>query len=570
MGGPRDRGSALLFAMLDPAGTDWAPDYEDLRRKLDIRKKAIEPEREDQANQRLRTWMVFFRGLGLLYDDDGRLQPTQAGVQLHEILDENYSGVDDFAQQLSRNNQLRVARLIGPVIARYQLRTPATADQYAPGVDIHPLWAILKATRELDDRIHWEEVGRVLTKCLRDEDLPAAIETIREARDSTDYDPNDADLVESVLGSRAPDLGDDQQDRIIVWLSRAGFKDTFLELRNRPDGYRYLRSEFVSVVDEILENPPEYKDFDDANDYYRWLGEAPALSSGGNSVASDDALVRAVVVRARSVGDRSIIALVGPAGTGKTVLAREAAAVLGEGDPNRVKFVQFHAAFSYEQFIGGLAPTPEGGFEPVDGILIDFNERARRAPDALHVLVLDELSRADVGNVLGELLTYIEYRDTPFVVAALGREVRIAPNLIVLATLNPMDRSVINLDEALVRRLRQFAVPPDEAALRRILGSAGMRDDLIDQVSSWFSSLPDDAPFGHGLFVGVADEAGLHELWHEQLSFFLRRGGVTTYHSPDLVEDGYLWRRSEFSQGSAGPSSSNDDPQAGSQTPEGA
>jgi len=436
--------------------------------------------------------------------------------------------------------------LIGPVLARYQLRSPATSNAYDQDTDIHPLWAILKATRELEGRIHWEEVGRVLTRCLKHADLDAAIEKIRQARARDDYDPNNVDYVEEVLGPRCPDLGDDQQDRIIVWLSRAGFKDTFLELRNRQDGYRYLRTEFLSVLDEVLAEVPEYREFESPDDYYEWIGKAPAAVAELGLSLSESPLVRSVVARARDVGSRMIIALVGPAGTGKTAVAREAASILAEGDPNRVAFVQFHAAFSYEQFVGGLAPTPEGGFEPIEGVLVEFNDRARAAGEALHVLVLDELSRADVGNVLGELLTYIEYRDTAFMVPSLHREVRIAPNLIVLATLNPMDRSVINLDEALVRRLRQFAVPPDTAALGRILKASGMTDGLIDQVCKWFSALPEDVPFGHGLFVDVSDEGELHQLWHEQLSYFLRRGGITTYHSPDLVEEGFIWRRSEF------------------------
>src|SRR5207248_1105090 len=103
----------------------------------------------------------------------------------------------------------------------------------------------------------------------------------------------------------------------------------------------------------------------------------------------------------------------------------------------------FHAASTYEQFIGGLAPLPEGGFAPVPGEFLNFNQLARDNPGT-HVLVIDELSRADVANVLGELLTYVEYRDMPFTVPALDREVRIAKNLVIIATMNPADRSVVN------------------------------------------------------------------------------------------------------------------------------
>ena len=104
------------------------------------------------------------------------------------------------------------------------------------------------------------------------------------------------------------------------------------------------------------------------------------------------------------------------------------------------------------------------------------------------------------------MLTYVEYRDRAFRVPALNMSVKLAPNLIIMATMNPADRSVINMDDALVRRLRQVNVPRSTDALRRILGAAGMRDGLREQVCEWFAALPPDAPFGHGLFVDVATE----------------------------------------------------------------
>jgi 5-methylcytosine-specific restriction protein B len=548
-GSPNDVGAAILHALLRSDGTKWAPPYEEVRSKLGIRKKVIEPEREEQADSRLRTYFTLFRGLGLLYDEDGTIRVTPAGERLARIFDEMFVSVDDAARDASRSTRWKLARLAVSTLARYQLRNPKTADRYPKDADIHPLWAIWKAMRELDDKIHWEEIGRVLTRCLRMADLDKAIDRIREARATPGYDPNDPNNAEAPLGARCPDLGDDQQDRIIVWMSRAGFKDILLEHRNRDDGYRYLQAEFVPLLDEALANPPEYREFATAEEYYGWVGAGPPGAEwGAAQPAEEDPVLQQVVERVQQFGDRAIVALVGAAGTGKTRQAYRAAHVLAGGDDSRVELIQFHAAFTYEEFVGGLGPAPGGvGFEPTPGVLLRINQKARDDPENRYVLVIDELSRADVANVLGELLTYVEYRDKPFRVAGLGEEARLAPNLVVLVTMNPNDRSVINLDDAVVRRLRSVDIPPSTTALRQILDDAGMSEALRDEVVAWFEGLPSDVPFGHGLFVGVASERDLHNLWHEQIRFFLRRGGITVYPNPSAIESGYKWRAAQFS-----------------------
>jgi 5-methylcytosine-specific restriction protein B len=539
-GAPRDVGAALLYALLLSDRSEWKPPYDDVRRNLGIRQKAVLPELQEQADSRIRTYKKLFEGLGLMYEDSGVLHVTPLGERLQVQLGEMFGEVDEAATGISSAARWRLARLGAVLISRYQLRNPATEAEYPSTTDIFPLWAILRAMRSLDDKLHWEEVGRVLTKCLRMDEVPTAIERIGQARAHDDYDPGDPVSAETYLGERKPDLHDDQQDRIIVWLSRAGFKDLLIEHRNRSDGYRYLNEEFVSVVDELLGSSPTQLTFASNADYVKWLGSEPESAAGANDIVAQ------IVDRCRSHGDRFLIALVGPAGTGKTRYAEEAAKRLVDGDASRWESIQFHAAFTYEEFIGGLAPTEDGGFMRKRGVLLNINQRALES-DLLHVLVVDELSRADIANVLGELLTYVEYRGRPFLVAALGDEVVLAENLVVIATLNPSDRSVVNLDDAVVRRLRQIPIPRDPDALRDILNEAGMATGLRDQLVAWFESLPSDAPFGHGLFVGAVTEQDLHELWHEQLRYFLRRGELTTYPNPHAIEAGFVWRDARYS-----------------------
>lgn len=560
-GSPADVGSALLFALLNSEGVTWKPPYDPVRVALGIRRKTVLPELEEQADSRVRTWMVNFRGLGLVYEDTGHLHVTELGHQFRDVLQTTYAVTDDYGKEVSRVNRIRIARVVGPALARYQLRTPLTLDRYPPKTDIHPLWAIWRAARKLDNRIHWDELDRTLTKCLRMSDLEAAIDKIRMARTSSGYDPGSRQQMDSLLGPRYPVVGGaperldrNQHDRVIIWLQRAAFRDIFLERVDRADGYRYINEEFMPLLDELLAVAPENFDASQSpTAYVRWLGQAsPLATQVSRSPFEGTALLHAVVNRCRQFGNRRIIVLVGPAGTGKTALAREAAMVLADSDTTRVEVVQFHASFTYEEFVGGLSPIEGGGFSPAAGVLVEINDRAAKDPDQTYVLVIDEISRADTANVLGELLTYVEYRDRAFRVPALNRTINLAPNLVIMATMNPADRSVINMDDALVRRLRQISVPRSTDALRMILSGAGMPDELREQVCAWFDGLPADAPFGHGLFVDVATMEDLHQLWNEQLVYFIRRGGISVYADPAAIETGFVWRRLEFADTKAG------------------
>ncbi|MFE7927728.1 McrB family protein [Streptomyces sp. NPDC057456] len=545
MGRPADVGAAALHGMLSSVGTQWVAPYEEVRKALQIRSKQVAPELQEQANQRFRTYMALFRGIGLLYEESGVLQTTELGDSLLDLLNEQYKRIDDFSQQVYVTYRTQLAHMVAPALARYQLANPLTRDEYPPGTDIRPLLAIWRVMRRLDNKLHWEEMGRCLTTCLRESEIETAIGKITEARKQTNYDPSNFNAMEQLLGPRRPDRGDNQSDRLDTWFSRAAFKNLLLEPRDRPDGYRYLNPEFIPLLDETIEASSAPEQFTDRGEYVRWLGatsDKPSLIQSD----SDDKLKNNIVEKCRRYGGRQIVALAGPAGTGKTRVAQEVAMTLTEGDVTRILTVQFHAAFTYEEFVGGLAPS-NGGFKPSPGALVQINDAALASPEDTHVLIVDELSRADVANVLGELLTYIEYRNRPFLVPGLDRRVSIAPNLIIIATLNPADRSVVNMDDALVRRLRQIEIPPSRDALDVILQEAGMTKDLRGQVVQWFDSLPEDAPFGHGLFVGMRDELDLHDLWHESLRYFLRRGGITTYPNPEKIENGYVWRHARFS-----------------------
>lgn len=173
--------------------------------------------------------------------------------------------------------------------------------------------------------------------------------------------------------------------------------------------------------------------------------------------------------------DKKQIVLYGPPGTGKTYLARRFARALAADAEHRVRLVQFHPAMSYEDFIEGLRPRvlPNGQvtYEVTPGPLMLAAEAARAEPDARHVLVVDEINRANLAKVLGELLFLLEYRDEAAQLMYRPKEAFTLPdNLLIIATMNTADRSVALVDAAMRRRFHFVPFFPHDGAMRGLLG----------------------------------------------------------------------------------------------------
>jgi hypothetical protein len=254
----------------------------------------------------------------------------------------------------------------------------------------------------------------------------------------------------------------------------------------------------------------------------------------------------------RRHGSDSIILLSGVAGTGKTHLALGAAIDVA-GHPAFVRQVQFHPSYTYEDFIEGLRPTSSGGFAVESGVFTEWNDQALADPANRYVLLVEELSRANVNSVIGELMTYLEHRGRQFVLPLSRRTVTVAPNLVILATMNPRDRSALEIDDALIRRLRIIDCPPDNEQLREMLVAslpAGDPDGIVSSLETLFEGCrtahPDtyetEMPFGHGMFAGVRDTHDLVRLWSQRIKHLLRRPLVMPHPFAETIESMYPWK----------------------------
>ena len=220
--------------------------------------------------------------------------------------------------------------------------------------------------------------------------------------------------------------------------------------------------------------------------------------------------IREVVDACTRYGNHSIIALAGVPGTGKSYIASIAAQRV-TNEPLLVREIQFHQSFSYEEFIEGLRIDESSGVITVPGVFQEWNERALEDEDNKYVLLIEELTRANLSAVLGELLTYLEHRERPFTTLYSRKPLYVAKNLVFLATYNPTDRTAIDLDAALIRRLRIIRFLPNVDQLAEMLSSRSLSAPVVSRLKGVFYAckkhFPEQyehiMPFGHGILREV-------------------------------------------------------------------
>lgn len=191
-----------------------------------------------------------------------------------------------------------------------------------------------------------------------------------------------------------------------------------------------------------------------------------------SAVAADLALTEEQVARwVRTLQRKQQIIFVGPPGVGKTFAARQVARHLVAETDGLWTLLQFHAAYSYEDFVQGVRPEPtrSGGlvFRMQPGRFVEFCHQAaaRQGPC---VLILDEINRANVARVFGELLYLLEYRDQAIRLAAGDAPFQIPANVYLIGTMNSADRSLALVDYALRRRFAFLEVAPNYELLAQV------------------------------------------------------------------------------------------------------
>lgn len=218
--------------------------------------------------------------------------------------------------------------------------------------------------------------------------------------------------------------------------------------------------------------------------------------------------------------DRPQLIFYGPPGTGKTYIAKHLAAHLA-GD--NVRLVQFHPAYSYEDFFEGYRPLEEGGFKLKPGPLRKVVDAARDNPSTPYFLIIDEINRGNLAKIFGELYFLLEYRSQNVdLLYATDDDIgfTLPENVFIIGTMNTADRSIALVDAAMRRRFAFVPLHPSELpardVLRRWLSATGHEAGVADLLEELNRRIEDDEfKIGPSYFMrdAVHSNGGLERAW---------------------------------------------------------
>lgn len=202
------------------------------------------------------------------------------------------------------------------------------------------------------------------------------------------------------------------------------------------------------------------------------------------------------------------IILQGAPGVGKTYAAKRLAySLIGEKNAERVKMVQFHQSYSYEDFIMGFRPS-DIGFELRKGTFYNFCKRAELDAVNDYFFIIDEINRGNLSKIFGELFMLLENdkRGASLQLVYSDEKFSIPDNLYIIGMMNTADRSLAMLDYALRRRFAFFELQPgfDTDGFKTYQSNINNRklDNLIACVKNLNYAIATDESLGEGFCIG--------------------------------------------------------------------
>jgi hypothetical protein len=231
----------------------------------------------------------------------------------------------------------------------------------------------------------------------------------------------------------------------------------------------------------------------------------------------------------------------GPPGTGKTFVSHLVARHIVGGGDGFIERIQFHPAWTYEDFMQGIRPeTDQKGnlhFELKAGRFVEFCTRARQRKD-ICVLIIDELNRANIARVFGELMYLLEYREQDMPLSG-GLRFSIPDNVRIIGTMNTADRSIALVDFALRRRFAFIELLPEYSILHAFQATQDVDAGGLIAVLKEVNAKIDDKNFHLGISFFMVEKLveKLEEIWRMEIETYLEE----YFFSQPSTVSGYRW-----------------------------
>ncbi|MGC8523209.1 MAG: McrB family protein [Acidibrevibacterium sp.] len=276
------------------------------------------------------------------------------------------------------------------------------------------------------------------------------------------------------------------------------------------------------------------------------------------------------------------IIFTGPPGTGKTLSAKRLAAFMlngqvpeigavddiltdlrmpfREGQPGAWDIVQFHPSYNYDDFVRGIRIRTENGqtvYTTENGPLLEMAAQAQAHADRSFILIIDEINRANVAAVLGEMIYALEYRGQPVRLQYGDGDAtaRLPANLYIIGTMNTADRSIGHIDYAVRRRFAFVPLLPDRTVVGGYHGDEELRAAALrkfDAVANLFNGeaallsadyRAEDVQPGHSYFL-AEDTNDLNQRMKYQVGPLLRE-----YVADGVLEQNAIQRVEQIENG---------------------
>lgn len=229
--------------------------------------------------------------------------------------------------------------------------------------------------------------------------------------------------------------------------------------------------------------------------------------------------------------------------------------------------VQFHPSYGYEDFIRGIQVSTKRdsetiSYETVNKVLGNIAELAKEYPEKRFFLIIDEINRANLATVFGELIYGLEYREepvaTPYTVEE-SNKISLPDNLYIIGTMNTADKSIGGIDYAIRRRFLFFEQLPDKEVIRAYRADSGEAQaalnekavKLFENVQKLFEEgflspeyRREDVQIGHTYFLADSEEKLLKRFEYQIIPILKEyyKDGIITFGAPDETEgfNGFL------------------------------